>query len=150
MKNSIETKMRTLRSGRQVPELMKEFRMTISSKCPDKWLFVDLETGDVWHIAPDAQPKQHPFWRGATAMELRELKRLAAREWIESLKAKHYALEDMREASLKKPVLIMNDGRCNCDCSSPCPLHKAGIADRCTEKELKAAGIKTQRTRGKK
>lgn len=29
-------------------------KMTIDSKCPDKWLFVDLETGDIWHYNPFA------------------------------------------------------------------------------------------------
>ena len=27
--------------------------MTIDSKCPKKWLFVDCETGDVWSFIPD-------------------------------------------------------------------------------------------------
>lgn len=27
-------------------------KMTIDSKCPDKWLFVDLETGEIWEYSP--------------------------------------------------------------------------------------------------
>jgi hypothetical protein len=72
------TKIRTLQSGREVNQLNKEIRMTISSMCPDKWLFVDLERGDVWHIKEDEYNQKHNynFWRGATRKELQELKKL--------------------------------------------------------------------------
>ena len=31
--------------------LDKSVKMIIDSKCPDKWIFVDLETGDIWHYS---------------------------------------------------------------------------------------------------
>jgi hypothetical protein len=67
---------RTLQSGRVVDEQGKELKMTIASKCPAKWLFVDLETGDVWHHREGMNVGDHPFWRGATAKEIKELKKL--------------------------------------------------------------------------
>jgi hypothetical protein len=54
--------------------------MTISSKCPDKWLFVDLETTNIWHVREDAQCKKYPFWRVATRTEIQELIKAAKRE----------------------------------------------------------------------
>ena len=41
-------KYRTLKNGQKVAEANKSVRMTIDSKCPKKWAFVDMETGDVW------------------------------------------------------------------------------------------------------
>jgi hypothetical protein len=70
---------RTLQSGREVESQDKELRMSISSKCPAKWLFVDLETGDVWHHREGYKEGEHPFWREATAKEKRELKNLRIR-----------------------------------------------------------------------
>ena len=40
--------MRKTLSGRKLKEHKKPVERTISTHCPDKWLFVDLETGDVW------------------------------------------------------------------------------------------------------
>jgi len=31
-----------------VAEVSKSVQMTIDSKCPKKWAFVDMETGDIW------------------------------------------------------------------------------------------------------
>lgn len=45
-------------------------KMTIDSKCPDKWLFVDLETGDVWHYSPMGRYKFY----AAPKDKLKELK----------------------------------------------------------------------------
>jgi hypothetical protein len=39
---------RTLINGQVVPEEAKPVQMTIETKCPQKWAFVDMETGDVW------------------------------------------------------------------------------------------------------
>ena len=39
---------RTLLSGRQVACDAVEKTVSVSTKCPRKWAFVDLETGDVW------------------------------------------------------------------------------------------------------
>ena len=68
---------RTLKSGRVVdePPNGRVYKLTIQTRCPEKWLFVDLETGDVWHqeerFFGDLQR-----WRKATDIELREMRRL--------------------------------------------------------------------------
>jgi hypothetical protein len=78
MKKIEHVKDRKLQSGRIVSQLNKEIPMTISSMCPDKWLFVDLENGNVWHIREDEynQKDNYHFWRSANKKELRELKKL--------------------------------------------------------------------------
>jgi hypothetical protein len=73
-------KKRELLSRRQVGERSTETKMTITSKCPDKWLFVDLETGEVWHTVRNAKEGKYPFWRGANEVEKKELKRVAHRQ----------------------------------------------------------------------
>ena len=65
-------KKRTLLSGRKVRQSCHEWDMTISSKCPDKWLFVDLETGDIWHVRDGAEKQDATFWRRANVDELEE------------------------------------------------------------------------------
>ena len=52
--------------------------MTISSKCPDKWLFIDMETGDVWHIREEEfnQKDNYHFWRRVSKKEIKDLKKL--------------------------------------------------------------------------
>lgn len=40
--------MRKLIDNRKVPEQDVSQKMTIDSKCSAKWLFVDMETADVW------------------------------------------------------------------------------------------------------
>jgi hypothetical protein len=38
--------------------------MTIDSKCPRKWIFVDMETGDVWmHASRLRGKKPYNFYR---------------------------------------------------------------------------------------
>lgn len=37
-----------LRSGRMVPELPATVDLALTTRCPSKWISVDLETGDVW------------------------------------------------------------------------------------------------------
>ena len=39
---------RKLKNGQIVFDAKASVKMTIDSKCPKKWAFVDLETGDVW------------------------------------------------------------------------------------------------------
>ena len=41
-------KLRKLKNGQTVRETPKSVQMTIKSKCPKKWAFVDMETGDIW------------------------------------------------------------------------------------------------------
>lgn len=76
VKKIIPTKTRKLQSGRIVPQLNQEIEMTIWSKCPDKWLFVDLETGGIWHIKEGFKQKNNSFWRSANEKEISELKKL--------------------------------------------------------------------------
>jgi len=73
----IKTKNRTLQSGRVAPQYNKEINLTISSMCPDKWLFVDTETGDVWHKREGVfDNKTFKLWRHANEAELAELRKL--------------------------------------------------------------------------
>lgn len=39
---------RKLLSGRQVSELASNVVLTLTTKCPTKWLAVDMETGEIW------------------------------------------------------------------------------------------------------
>lgn len=64
---------RKLVSGRMVTEASESQNMTICSKCPEKWLFVDLETGDVWHIRKGVKENEYPYWRSVREVEAREL-----------------------------------------------------------------------------
>jgi len=38
-------KFRTLQSGEQVKELDKALTLEVYTRCPEKWMLVDLETG---------------------------------------------------------------------------------------------------------
>lgn len=40
---------RLLKTGELVPVSDKAVKLDILTKCPRKWLFVDMETGTVWH-----------------------------------------------------------------------------------------------------
>ena len=42
------TQVRTLRSGRTVPELSELSELKVQTRCPEKWAAVDMETGEVW------------------------------------------------------------------------------------------------------
>jgi hypothetical protein len=82
MKIPKQTKDTTLQSKRVVPQFDREIDMTISSMSPDKWLFVDLETGDVWHRRENRFNQKADyreglsFWRGATEQEIKELRKI--------------------------------------------------------------------------
>lgn len=39
---------RTLRSGRSVIEVIQATTLPIKTRCPEKWISLDLETGDIW------------------------------------------------------------------------------------------------------
>ena len=41
-------KYRTLFNDQKVKEAPESVPMTIDSKCPGKWVFVDMETADIW------------------------------------------------------------------------------------------------------
>ena len=66
-------KKRKLQSGREVLDDTKEVQMPIASKCPSKWLFVDLEDGNVWHH------DEYRTWRGATRQEVKEMRTLVVK-----------------------------------------------------------------------
>lgn len=44
---------RTLKSGRQVREHAEALALTLTTRCPQKWVAVDLETGEVWAGSAD-------------------------------------------------------------------------------------------------
>lgn len=70
-------KTRKLQSGRVEWQYSREVPLTIKSMCPDKWLFVDLETGDVWRKRENEfDMKSGCFWRHVNKKELKELKKL--------------------------------------------------------------------------
>lgn len=56
---------RKLCSGRTVPELSETVDLKLTTRCPAKWLSVDLETGDVWAGSQSG-------WRRATGAEREE------------------------------------------------------------------------------
>lgn len=41
-------KYRTLKNGQRVADAPESVKMTIDSRCPKKWAFVDMESGDIW------------------------------------------------------------------------------------------------------
>lgn len=51
-------KTRTLLDGNEVPELEKPVNMQVYTKCPEKWMLVDLQTGEryIGHTDPSAGP----------------------------------------------------------------------------------------------
>lgn len=53
---------RKLRCGRMAPELPATVELPITTRCPSKWVSVDLETGDVWVGTQSG-------WRRAAAAE---------------------------------------------------------------------------------
>lgn len=59
---------RTLLSGRTVSNEDKEHHMTISSKCSKKWLFVDMEDGNIWK-----RDLMNDKWQHISKTECKEL-----------------------------------------------------------------------------
>jgi len=39
---------RTLKDGTEVPELPEVVELKVKTKCPDKWLLIDRETGEAY------------------------------------------------------------------------------------------------------
>jgi hypothetical protein len=39
---------RKLKDGSEVPELTQSVTLTVKTRCPEKWLLVDKETGEVY------------------------------------------------------------------------------------------------------
>ena len=49
---------RTLIDGSVVPELSEPQTLTITTKCTEKWLLVDRETGEIYTPYPTLGPRQ--------------------------------------------------------------------------------------------
>jgi len=60
-----EDQVRVLRSGRKVPEFPETTKLEIATRCPRKWISVDMETGEAWAGSASG-------WRRATAEESKE------------------------------------------------------------------------------
>ena len=52
---------RTLLDGKQVEELKNPVDLTIHTKCPEKWLLIDLETGQEY--IGSKQPNLYGKWK---------------------------------------------------------------------------------------
>lgn len=70
---------RKLISGRKVKEENRNRRLVINTKCPEKWLFVDLQDGNVWHST--GVTKKYPQWRTPTVEEIKELRNISKKEY---------------------------------------------------------------------
>ena len=53
--------MRKLLDGREVEELDEAVDLTIHTKCPEKWLLIDLETGQEYVGVP--KPTKYGKWK---------------------------------------------------------------------------------------
>ena len=51
---------RTMKSGRQVAELDAVVSLTLTTRCPAKYLTVDLATGEVWSWLANGRPNRAP------------------------------------------------------------------------------------------
>ena len=49
---------RTLKSGRQVAELDAVVSLTLTTRCPAKYITVDMETGEVWSWLANGRPNR--------------------------------------------------------------------------------------------
>lgn len=63
--DAIDRQVRLLCSGRTVPELAQPIELSLTTRCPDKWLSLDLETGEVWAASDKG-------WRRATQAQRQE------------------------------------------------------------------------------
>lgn len=62
-------------SGRRVPHYVDEQQLTISTQCPQKWLFVDLEDGNIW-----TKNFESDEWRTASISQLKDAVTVIERE----------------------------------------------------------------------
>ncbi len=107
---------RTLKSSRVVPEHKEVQQLTLSTHCPQKWVAVDLETGDVWAGSNDG-------WKRATAAVRGEA--LAALSTVDSERdAPPASVSDEHQPhpcwscreDVTKAERAANDGQCpHCD-----------------------------------
>lgn len=49
---------RQLIDGTTVPDYTTSVELTIRTKCPEKWLLVDRETGEIYTVYPTPGPRQ--------------------------------------------------------------------------------------------
>lgn len=60
------TQSRTLIGGRIVPEMAKPVELTVNTRCPEKWISIDRETGEVWVGSVNG-------WTRATSDQLKDV-----------------------------------------------------------------------------
>lgn len=48
--------------GSKVKHLDKKVKLTIDTKCPQKWAFVDMETGEIWVHKTRFFQKKNALW----------------------------------------------------------------------------------------
>ncbi|MHB8474209.1 MAG: hypothetical protein ACYDC8_15440 [Gammaproteobacteria bacterium] len=65
-------KNRSLLSGRTIPELHAVSELVLTTHCPDKWISIDLETGEAWTGSQNG-------WRRADSKERSEASACLAR-----------------------------------------------------------------------
>lgn len=53
--------------GRSVPHYVDQQRLTITTQCPQKWLFIDLEDGNIW-----TKFYEEAEWESASMLQLNE------------------------------------------------------------------------------
>lgn len=58
---------RTMLLGDKKPDVEQSIQLTIDTKCPGKWAFVDMETGDIWVKNP---AKESRYWKHASEKDL--------------------------------------------------------------------------------
>jgi len=51
---------RILKDGSEVPDYEKAFDLTIHTKCPEKWILIDMETGQKYVGTTNETP--HKKW----------------------------------------------------------------------------------------
>lgn len=72
MRSAMPVGVRKLLDGSVVPELAVEVALPLHSRCPQKWLSVDMETGSAWVRTPDG-------WKAAGENEMTLLKSIVAK-----------------------------------------------------------------------
>ena len=101
---------RTLRSGRRVKEVAEELPLTISTRCPEKWVAVDLETGEAWAGTPDGWRRVRDTQRreAASALDMR-LEHIVKRRF-RSRDIQH-AYEEMIAHAVRQMGDFFHDGK---------------------------------------
>lgn len=69
MNTKVKPKTRILQNGRKVNEEAQTVDMTLTTKCPKKWVVIDLETCDAWSWGDSG-------WTQATERQREEVQEL--------------------------------------------------------------------------